>query len=78
MKPSLSLLDGSFRYVPAADTSVATTWRRFGWQPPSDFERRPRLTTRPSYAVRRIDDAAMRSVDVIAQNSLPSSSKEST
>ena len=66
MKPSLSLLDDSFRYVPAAATSVSMTWRRFGWRPPSDFERWPRLTARPTYAARRIDGAAMREVEVIS------------
>ena len=40
MKPSI--LDESFRYVPAAATSVADTWRRFGWRPTSDEERRAR------------------------------------
>jgi len=40
MKPSI--LDDSFRYVPAAATSVADTWRRFGWCPTTDEERRAR------------------------------------
>ena len=34
-KPARSILDPSFRYVPAASTSVAETWRRFGWHPPA-------------------------------------------
>jgi hypothetical protein len=33
MKPSLSILDNSFRYVPAMATSVSDTWMRFGWRP---------------------------------------------
>lgn len=37
-----SILDESFRYVPAAATSVADTWRRFGWRPITDEERRAR------------------------------------
>lgn len=37
-----SILDESFRYVPAAATSVAETWRRFGWRPTTDEERRAR------------------------------------
>ena len=86
MKPSLSLLDHSFRYVPAADTSVSATWRRFGWRSPSDFERSPRLAARPTYAARRIDGAAMRQVEVTSidaedegdTNSLHFSRKEST
>jgi hypothetical protein len=43
-----SILDGSFRYVPSKDTSVADTWRRFGWRPTTDADRqaRRRLTAR--------------------------------
>jgi hypothetical protein len=67
MKPSLSLLDVSFQYVPAMATSVSTTWRRFGWRPPSDFEHRPRSMHRPTYPARRIDGASMRQVEVIFQ-----------
>jgi hypothetical protein len=33
------IFDPSFRYVPAASTSVADTWRRFGWRPTTDAER---------------------------------------
>jgi hypothetical protein len=33
MKPSRSILDESFQYVPSVATSVADTWRRFGWRP---------------------------------------------
>jgi hypothetical protein len=32
MKPVHSILDDSFRYVPAIATSVVETWRRFGWR----------------------------------------------
>jgi len=35
VKPSISILDRSFRYVPSVATSVADTWRRFGWRPAS-------------------------------------------
>jgi hypothetical protein len=42
MKPSKSILDESFAYVPSATTDVGATWRRFGWQPMSDEERRVR------------------------------------
>jgi hypothetical protein len=42
MKPARSILDESFRYVPAAATSVAETWRRFGWRPTTDEDRRTR------------------------------------
>lgn len=43
MKPTHSILDNSFRYVPAMATSVADTWSRFGWRPTSEQERRRRL-----------------------------------
>jgi hypothetical protein len=42
MKPSKSILDESFSYVPSTTTSVAETWRRYGWQPTTDEERRAR------------------------------------
>jgi hypothetical protein len=43
MKPSISILDQSFRYVSSIETSVADTWRRFGWRPTSAVERSDRL-----------------------------------
>ena len=42
MKPSKSILSESFNYVPASTTSVDATWRRFGWQPITDKDRRIR------------------------------------
>ena len=39
----MSLLDPRFKYVPAASTDVAGTWRRFGFKPVTDEERRARL-----------------------------------
>jgi hypothetical protein len=39
MKPSKSILDTSFSYVPAAATAVDKTWRRFGWRPTTEQER---------------------------------------
>jgi hypothetical protein len=49
-----SILDGSFRYVPSKDTSVADTWRRFGWRPTTDVDRqaRRRLTARATAELR--------------------------
>jgi hypothetical protein len=35
-----SILDPSFRYVPALETDVAATWRRFGFDPRRNAERR--------------------------------------
>jgi hypothetical protein len=39
MKPTKSILDESFSYIPSTSTSVAETWRRFGWHPLTDEER---------------------------------------
>ena len=36
MKPSKSILDRSFTYVPSAATAIEQTWRRFGWRPISE------------------------------------------
>jgi hypothetical protein len=38
----MRLLDQRFRYVPAAQTDVLATWRRFGFRPTTDSERRAR------------------------------------
>jgi hypothetical protein len=60
MKPSPTILDPSFRYVPAAATSVADTWRRFGWRPTSDEERKRRRPPAPTLLVEHV--AAIRSI----------------
>jgi hypothetical protein len=51
MKPACSILDRSFRYVPAAATSVSETWRRFGWQPTTAEERDRQLGPPGSFAI---------------------------
>ena len=43
MRPTTSILDESFAYVPARETAVQRTWRRFGWAPLTDAERRARI-----------------------------------
>jgi len=43
MRSAQSILNRSFHYVPATATSVADTWRRFGWQPTTEEERKGRL-----------------------------------
>lgn len=40
MKPSKSILDRSFHYVPSTATSVDQTWRKFGWRPTARHEQR--------------------------------------
>jgi hypothetical protein len=40
MKPSRSILDKRFEYVPASHTSVAETWRKHGWKPQEELRRR--------------------------------------
>src|SRR5262245_21640535 len=42
MRPARSILDRAFSYVPAVATSVVETWRRFGWRPTTDDERKRR------------------------------------
>ena len=32
-----SLLDASFKYVPAAATDIKETWRKFGWKPTTEL-----------------------------------------
>ncbi len=43
MTPQISILDAAFSYVPARNTDVQQTWRRFAWLPMSDEERQRRL-----------------------------------
>ena len=38
MKPSRSILDETFEYVPSVATSVTETWRRFGWRPRAEVK----------------------------------------
>jgi hypothetical protein len=38
----MRLLDPGFRYVPSAKTNVAATWKRFGYRPTTEAERRAR------------------------------------
>ena len=42
MRPIRSILDASFCYVPSVATSVASTWRRAGWRPVTEDERKAR------------------------------------
>jgi hypothetical protein len=42
MKPVRSILDKSFSYVPSFATSIASTWRRAGWRPTTDEDRKAR------------------------------------
>jgi hypothetical protein len=39
---AMRLLDRKFKYVPSAKTDIAATWRRFGFRPTTDAERRAR------------------------------------
>lgn len=39
----MNLLDPRFKYVPAAATDIASTWRRFGFDPLANERRRARL-----------------------------------
>lgn len=48
MKPSRSILDKRFEYVPASHTSVADTWRKHGWQSPAEVRRRANRLMRKS------------------------------
>ena len=41
----MRLLDQRFKYIPSAKTDIAATWRRFGFRPTTDTERRARQRT---------------------------------
>ena len=57
MTPSSSILDGSFRYVSSVSTSVANTWRRFGWRPTNDEERNARRRRAAEATAERLPEA---------------------
>lgn len=38
----MRLTDAQFKYVPSNKTNVAATWRRFGYRPTTEAERRAR------------------------------------
>jgi len=42
MRPTVSILDPSFRYIRSFATSVADTWRRAGWHPTTEETHAPR------------------------------------
>ena len=53
------LLDPRFHYVPADATDVAATWRRFGFNPRANEERRARLRRRVSDVTARLDSETL-------------------
>jgi hypothetical protein len=42
-KPATRLLDLRFNYIPAAATDIAATWKRFGFDPHANRQRRELL-----------------------------------
>ena len=54
----MRLLDPGFRYVPSAKTNVAATWRRFGYRPTTEAERRARQSRGTVEDTPRSADAA--------------------
>ncbi len=43
LHPATRLLDLRFNYIPAAATDIAATWKRFGFDPHVNKQRRERL-----------------------------------
>ena len=41
--PATRLLDLRFNYIPAAATDIAATWKRFGFDPHANKQRREQL-----------------------------------
>jgi len=48
LRPATRLLDLRFNYIPAAATDIAATWRRFGFDPHTNKQRREELRNRIS------------------------------
>jgi hypothetical protein len=43
LTPATRLLDFRFNYIPAAATDIAATWKRFGFDPHANKQRRDQL-----------------------------------
>jgi hypothetical protein len=54
MKPRISILDRAFAYKPSYETTIADTWRRFGWRPTKRFAQEPQSPPRTSVPRARI------------------------
>jgi hypothetical protein len=57
MRSIRSILDPSFDYVPSFATSVASTWRRAGWRPTTDEDRKARQSPSAKLVVEWIGKA---------------------
>jgi len=70
----MRLLDPRFRYVPSARTDILATWRRFGFSPTTDVERRARQR-----ASELADSRAGRSADIdLVRDPSPSDQRRET
>lgn len=56
MKPTKSILDESFAYIPSAATAVEVTWRKYGWTPVTEQERMSRRRARAAGRDGRVVD----------------------
>ena len=65
----MSILDPRFKYVPAISTDVLATFRRFGFQPTSDEERRERLA-RHGMQPRKLGQSPVSYVTPLAHESM--------
>ena len=57
-KPATRLLDLRFNYVPAAATDIAATWRRYGFDPRANQQRRELFRTRFSASAPELIETA--------------------
>jgi len=65
--PAMNLLDPRFNYVPAVSTDISATWRRFGFDPRANQERRARMSKTISdvTAGRRPEMAPIRALVIV-------------
>jgi hypothetical protein len=66
----MPLLDRNFPYVPSAHTDISATWRRFGFRPTTDSERRARQQRIPRELSLAGDDAPQKTELPQAQSAL--------
>jgi hypothetical protein len=68
----MRLLDPGFRYVPSANTNVTATWKRFGYRPTTEAERRARQSRMNVHGV-GVAEATVPGARAVRRRGLPAS-----
>jgi hypothetical protein len=72
----MRLFDPTFKYVPSTCTDVAATWRRFGFRPTTESDRRARRLREPPFEASGSVDPAARWLHPFVPPANPRSSSQ--